>query len=129
MKRRIFAWVLLAGFVVLLLNLIVFRFYWQLSMVVYLFIVFAFMLTNGKLVSTQDPEESSSPDEPDDSDDSKDRNRIGRYLDDAVVLNKEAVDEDYTEDDTINSEEDKTITEVDDGNEGETDTKEDKEDK
>lgn len=50
-KRRIFAWVLLIGFILLLLNLIVFRFYWQLSMVVYLVIVFAFLLTNGKLVN------------------------------------------------------------------------------
>jgi hypothetical protein len=48
MKRRIFAWVLLIGFLLLLLNLLVFRFYWQLSMVVYLIIGFAFLLTNGR---------------------------------------------------------------------------------
>jgi membrane protein implicated in regulation of membrane protease activity len=59
MKRRIFAWVLLIGFVLLLLNLIVFRFYWQLSMVVYLVIVFAFMLMNGKLMNTQSKDEDN----------------------------------------------------------------------
>ena len=129
MKRRIFAWVLLAGFVLLLLNLIVIRFYWQLSMVVYLFIVFAFMLTNGKLVSTQNTEESGSPDESDDSDDSNDSHRIGRYLDDAVILKKDAFDEDYTEDGAINFEEDKIVKKDDDGNEGKTDTTENAEDK
>ncbi len=59
MKKRIFAWVLLAGFVLLILNLFVFKFYWQLSMVVYLIIVFAFLLTNGKLVQTQNSNENS----------------------------------------------------------------------
>lgn len=68
MKRRIFAWAILAGFILLLLNLIVFRFYWQLSMVVYLVIVVAFMLTNGKLVNTQSEDEGSSFQESDDSD-------------------------------------------------------------
>ncbi len=47
MKRRILAWVVLAGFVLLLLNLIVIRFQWQLSLVIYLIIAFAFILTNG----------------------------------------------------------------------------------
>lgn len=59
MKRRIFAWGILIGFVLLLLNLIVFRFYWQLSMVVYLVIVFAFLLTNGKLVNAQGKDEGN----------------------------------------------------------------------
>jgi membrane protein implicated in regulation of membrane protease activity len=48
MKRGIFAWVLLAGFVLLILNLIVFRVYWQLSMVIYLIVMFAFLFTNGR---------------------------------------------------------------------------------
>lgn len=60
MKKRIFAWVLLAGFVLLILNLIVFRFYWQLSMVVYLIIIFAFLFSNGKLFHTQDPDKYNS---------------------------------------------------------------------
>ena len=59
MKRRILAWAILIGFVLLLLNLIVFRFYWQLSMVVYLLIVFAFLLTNGKLVNNRTKDETS----------------------------------------------------------------------
>lgn len=46
MLRRITAWVLLAGFLFLILNLIVLRYYWQLSMVIYLIIVFIFILTN-----------------------------------------------------------------------------------
>lgn len=54
MKKRIFAWVILIGFVLLLLNLIVFRFYWQLSMIAYIIIVFAFLLANGRLFKTPD---------------------------------------------------------------------------
>jgi len=48
MKRRIIAWIVLAGFVLLLLNLIVFRFQWQLSLTAYVIIVFVYMLTNGR---------------------------------------------------------------------------------
>ena len=87
MKKRIFAWVLLAGFVLLLLNLIVFRFYWQLSMVVYLIIMFAFLFTNGRLVNTHDTDDISGSDG---SDDHHNKDIIGKYLDDAVVLKKEA---------------------------------------
>jgi uncharacterized membrane protein YhaH (DUF805 family) len=57
MKKRIIAWILLAGFALLLLNLIVFRFYWQLSMMVYVIIVIAYVLVNGKLFETQYNEE------------------------------------------------------------------------
>jgi hypothetical protein len=99
MKRRIFAWVLLAGFVLLILNLIVFRFYWQLSMVAYLVIVFAFVLTNGRLVPMQDTDEKSNTTgsgDPDDKDD------IGRYLDDARVLKNDAVNEDDNVDNVNN---------------------------
>ena len=53
MKKRVIAWILLAGFVMLLLNLIVFRFYWQLSMVVYIIIVIVFVLTGGRLFEAQ----------------------------------------------------------------------------
>lgn len=97
MKRRIFAWILLAGFVFLILNLIVFRFYWQLSMVVYIIIVFAFMLTNGKLVHTQDSDNKNNSDDPNGSD------SIGRYLDDAVILNNDADNKSNTADDTMNA--------------------------
>lgn len=48
MAKRIFAWVMLLGFVALLLNIIVFRFYWELSMVIYLFILFSYILLNKK---------------------------------------------------------------------------------
>lgn len=48
MIKRVMAWVLLVGFLFLILNLIVIRFYWQLSMVVYLVIVFIFLFTNKK---------------------------------------------------------------------------------
>ena len=57
MKKRIVAWVLLAGFVLLLLNILVFRFYWQLSAVAYFIIMFAFLLTNGRLINVQNTQE------------------------------------------------------------------------
>jgi len=59
MKRKIIAWILLAGFVLLILNLIIFRIYWQVSMVIYLVIVFAFILTNGKLIKANDSTENT----------------------------------------------------------------------
>lgn len=48
MKRRIFAWVLLAGFALLLLNVMFIKFYWQLSMILYLIIAFAFLMYNSR---------------------------------------------------------------------------------
>jgi hypothetical protein len=48
MKKRVFAWVLLVCFIALLLNIVVFKFYWELSVVVYLFIIFTFLLLNKK---------------------------------------------------------------------------------
>lgn len=53
MIRRAIAWVLLLGFILLLLNLIVFRFYWQLSMGVYLIVVFTFIFTKKKVYLQQ----------------------------------------------------------------------------
>lgn len=100
MKRRIFAWILLAGFILLILNLIVFRVYWQLSMVAYLVIVFAFLLTNGKLVHTQGADDISNSDG---SDDPNDSDSIGKYLDDAVILNKDADNESNAVDDAMNA--------------------------
>jgi hypothetical protein len=49
MKRRIFAWVLLTAFVLLLLNIMFIKFYWQLSAVIYVIIAFGFLLYNNKL--------------------------------------------------------------------------------
>ncbi len=57
MKRRIFAWVLLAGFVLLLLNVMFIKFYWQLSMVIYLIIAFAFLIYNGKATRERELED------------------------------------------------------------------------
>ena len=48
MGRRIMAWILLAGFVFLLLNLSVFRYQWQLSITAYVMIVLIFIFTGGK---------------------------------------------------------------------------------
>lgn len=56
MKRRILAWVLLAGFVLLLLNIMFIRFYWQLSVMIYLIIAFAFLLYNSKVRRMQKAE-------------------------------------------------------------------------
>jgi len=56
MKRRIWAWTLLACFVLLLLNLLFFKFYWQLSLSIYVIIVFAFILYNGRAQRIQDAE-------------------------------------------------------------------------
>lgn len=100
MKRRIFAWALLAGFIFLILNLIVFRVYWQLSMAAYLVIVFAFLLTNGKLLHTQGADNISSTDG---SDDPEDTHSIGKYIDDAVILNKDADNESNAVDDAMNA--------------------------
>lgn len=62
MAKRIFAWIMLAGFVMLILNLIVFRYYWQLSMAVYLIIFFAFIFTSGKLFQSKDTDEPAEGD-------------------------------------------------------------------
>ena len=51
MSRRIFAWVLLAGFVFLLLNIMVFHFYLVPSIVVYLLIAVWFIFNNKPLPS------------------------------------------------------------------------------
>lgn len=57
MLKRIMAWVLLVGFLFLILNLIVIRFYWQISMVIYLVIVFIFLFTNKKRSSSDNTED------------------------------------------------------------------------
>jgi len=48
--------VLLAGFVLLLLNIMFIRFYWQLSVMIYLIIAFAFLLYNSKVRRMQEAE-------------------------------------------------------------------------
>ncbi len=56
MKRRIFAWVLLAGFVLLLLNVMFIKFYWQLSMILYILIAVGFLLYNNRANRARDEE-------------------------------------------------------------------------
>lgn len=75
MKRRIFAWVVLAGFVLLLLNVMFIKFYWQLSMVLYLIIAFAFLMYNTKATRAREAEKLRSRigDNADDADDNKDK--------------------------------------------------------
>lgn len=48
MLKRVLAWVLLAGFVFLIFNIIIFGFYLKQSVIVYLIIVFVFIFTNRK---------------------------------------------------------------------------------
>jgi len=57
MNKRVFAWILLIAFVLLLLNIFVFRVYWELFMVVYIIIVVAFVLSGGKLFRQSDDED------------------------------------------------------------------------
>ena len=60
MKKRIVAWILLAGFVLLLLNLFVFKVYLEFSLMVYIIIAFAFIITKGRLFSLDDVSEEES---------------------------------------------------------------------
>lgn len=48
MKKRIIAWVLLAGFVFLILNILIFKIFTELSFLVYLVIVAYFVLFMNK---------------------------------------------------------------------------------
>lgn len=59
MKKRIIAWILLIGFILLLLNIVVFRVYWQLSVVVYILIAFTFVFSNGRINQTQYDEDKA----------------------------------------------------------------------
>jgi len=45
MKRRIVAWILLAGFILLLLNILVIGYQREISIIVYLIIAFYFIIT------------------------------------------------------------------------------------
>lgn len=48
MLRRILAWVVLAGFVLLLLNVMFFRFYWQLSVAIYIIVMLGYVLYSSR---------------------------------------------------------------------------------
>lgn len=62
MNKRILAWILLIGFVLLLLNILVFRVYMELFLVIYIIIVFAFIFSKGKLFQQDDPSDQAGPD-------------------------------------------------------------------
>ena len=51
MLRRVLAWVLLAGFVLLILNIILFQYFLKASILVYLIIAIWFIFTNKPLPS------------------------------------------------------------------------------
>ena len=54
MAKKIMAWVLLAGFVQLLLNIMFFKYYLQLSLVVYIIISFGYLLYSSKARRAED---------------------------------------------------------------------------
>ncbi len=49
MKKRIVAWVLLALFVLLLLNIMFFKFYWHACLAVYIIVMFGFVLYSSRV--------------------------------------------------------------------------------
>jgi hypothetical protein len=53
MLKRVLAWIILIGFVLLLLNIAIFHFYWQICLAVYVVIIIFFVLSNGKIVPVQ----------------------------------------------------------------------------
>ena len=46
MFKRVMAWIILAGFVLLMLNLVFGFFYRELSIIIYIIVVVAFLLSN-----------------------------------------------------------------------------------
>jgi len=48
MVKRVFAWILLIGFILLLINLIFFRYYWQVSLALYIAAAIYFIIFNNK---------------------------------------------------------------------------------
>jgi len=48
MTKRIIAWILLVGFVLLIINLIFFRYYWQTSLALYIIVVLYFIFSAKK---------------------------------------------------------------------------------
>ena len=58
MLRRLLAWISLIGFVALIINLLTFRFLWQLSIMIYIIIIVFFLLTNNKSKQRNNPDEA-----------------------------------------------------------------------
>ena len=54
MVRRILAWVVLAGFVLLLLNVMFIRFYWQLSVAIYIIVMLGYILYSSRARRMED---------------------------------------------------------------------------
>lgn len=48
MKKRIVAWLLLLGFIFLILNIIVFHFYWEISLIIYIGILLYYVFFKNK---------------------------------------------------------------------------------
>jgi len=72
MVRRILAWVVLAGFVLLLLNVMFFRFYWQLSVAIYIIVMIGYILYSsmarrmkdlGKVIKMEEKNSESNTEE------------------------------------------------------------------
>jgi hypothetical protein len=53
MLKRVLAWIILIGFVLLLLNIAIFHFFWQICLAVYVVIIIFFVLSNGKILPAQ----------------------------------------------------------------------------
>jgi len=60
MIRRVMAWVLLAGFVLLLLNILMFHYYLEVCILIYLIIAIWFMFTNKPLPSRKKKKATNS---------------------------------------------------------------------
>jgi hypothetical protein len=60
MLRRVFAWVLLAGFILLILNIAVFHYFLEASIFVYLIIAIWFIFTNKPLPSRKKKSENTA---------------------------------------------------------------------
>lgn len=91
MNKRILAWILLIGFVLLLLNILVFRVYMELFLVIYIIIVFAFILSKGKLFQQDEPSDQAGSDVqggPMNRDDTTDESSIqGNSIDNGISNN------------------------------------------
>lgn len=48
MKRRILAWILLGGFIANIVNLVFFRFLWEVSLSIYIIVIVYFLFSMGK---------------------------------------------------------------------------------
>lgn len=73
MAKRIIAWILLALFVLLLLNVMFFKFYWQISLAVYIIIMFGFVLYSSRAKRMEELEKFMDMDKDKDKDKEKEK--------------------------------------------------------